>query len=98
MNSIQHFLGGTSLKTRKALKLFLINMVQFALIAANFRAVAFGWYVTAAVTDGVICLLGFTLIQSISKAETKLEMFAYSIGGTLGAQFAIFGTKWLFGE
>lgn len=73
--------------------MFFGQGLNYLLIVVNVRACAKGMIGMAAFTDFAICILSFTLIQRVSKAETLLDKLAYACGGTIGSVAAILLTK-----
>lgn len=69
--------------------------LNFLLIVTNIRALNRGFIAITAVTDFVICLLGFWIIRTVAEAHTVGEALAYATGGALGSVAAILLTrKW----
>ena len=63
--------------------------LQYAVLTFNIRAVAVSSYWALAVTDLVIATLGFTILKKVEEANGTVDMMGYAIGGTLGAQVAM---------
>jgi hypothetical protein len=67
-----------------SLLLGLIVAVQYILIAANYRAVAFTRYGWIAATDLMISGMGFFAIKAVADASTWGDATGYAVGGALG--------------
>jgi len=72
------------------LKLFVLMFIQFGMITLNTTAIAHKMYLATAITDTIICILGFTILKDVQQSGSKSDMAGYTAGGVLGAQFAIF--------
>jgi hypothetical protein len=83
---------------KNALKLFALNCMQFFVIVANTRAYTQGNYAWTAITDMVFCTLAFTITKNVAESKTKWDRLGYIVGGTVGAQLAIYVTKKLYGS
>ena len=70
-----------------------IECVAFILATINIRACAKGHVKATLVTDGLIALVGFTLIKMVADAETTLEMVSYVTGACLGSLIGMWITK-----
>jgi len=77
-------------KYKTAIHLFIMTFIQYAVLTFNIRAVAVSNYFALAATDLIIAMLGFTILKKIEQAEGPIDMMGYAIGGTIGAQFAMF--------
>lgn len=82
---------------RNAVRLFLLNFVQYCVIAANTRTVAQGHYLASFATDLLCAGIGFTITKKIVDAKTWTDRAGYALGGACGAQLAIYLTKVIFG-
>ena len=78
----------TSHISRAAL-LFCLQFFGYLLVTLNIRAVADANYILTFVTDILIAVIGFTSIKQVVNATTRVEQFAYALGGALGAQTAL---------
>ncbi len=72
-------------------KLGVLMAASYLLQAVNLRAIAFEQYIWIAVTDFAIAFLTFKLIKKVAEAESDWAVWAYAIGGTIGA----LGGVWL---
>lgn len=72
-----------------AVKLFCLMGLQYAVLTVNTAAIAHHNRLWVALTDIVIAGLGFTILKTVEKADTWLQMIAYTAGATSGAQLAL---------
>jgi hypothetical protein len=77
-------------KYKTSAQLFVMMFLQYAVITFNIRAVAVSSYWALALTDLVISILGFTILKKVEQANGVIDMAGYALGGTLGAQVAMF--------
>ncbi len=82
---------------RSGAQLFVLNFVQFFIIVANTRAYTQGHYFWTAVTDMALCIIGFTVTKRIAESKSWQDRIGFALGGTLGAQAAIYITKLIYG-
>lgn len=73
------------MKWRSAGKLLVLMAVNYGLNAVSIRLLAKGSYWGVGATDALIAWYGFTAVQHIAKAETRLEQIGYTIGGIVGS-------------
>lgn len=74
---------------------FAMQVVQYALITMNYRAVAKGKYLATAVTDLIHATIAFTLIKRIATSDSMVAQFGYVVGGVAGAMLGLYLTrKW----
>lgn len=71
----------------------LLQAVNFLLITVNYRAVAHVQYPYAILTDGAICLLGWTLLKKITEAKGWAARAGYVCGGMVGSFLGIWVTR-----
>jgi hypothetical protein len=62
-----------------------LMFLNFMIQAVNIRAIALVRWEFIALTDALICILNFTMIQKVANASTRVEQVWYTIGGTIGA-------------
>lgn len=74
---------------KNAVHLFVLMFIQYGVLTINTRAIAGGNQLWLALTDLVVATLGFTILKKAVEATTRIEMYAYALGGTLGAQAAL---------
>lgn len=70
-----------------------LQATNFLLITINYRAVAHVQYVWAALTDGAICLLSWTLLKKIASADGWPSRIGYACGGMGGSILGIWLTR-----
>lgn len=70
-----------------------LQATNFLLITVNYRAVAHVQYVWAALTDGIICLLSWTLLKKISEASGWSARIGYACGGMGGSLLGMWLTR-----
>ena len=71
----------------------LLQCCNFILLVVNIRAIAHVQYVWAIATDGLICLLGWTLLRKIASAEGWASRAGYVCGGMIGSFVGIWITR-----
>jgi lipopolysaccharide export LptBFGC system permease protein LptF len=72
---------------------FAMMFVNYLLICLNMRYVAKGSYTGVAWSDGLILVLGFTVIQQVAEAHTWAARLGYIGGGIVGAQLGLWLTR-----
>lgn len=70
-----------------------MNFVWVLGLTLNFRYIAAGNYLMTALSDFVLGFLYFAIFKHMQNADTKGEVFAYAIGGTLSPLLAIYLTR-----
>jgi hypothetical protein len=75
------------------MKLFFLMAFSYTLIAYNMRVLAQGKYIATIISDGIIAIVGFTLLKSVQGAETWADLFFYSTGGMVGGASGIWLSK-----
>ena len=73
----------------RAAFLFVLEFFAFLIVTLNMRAVADINYPLTFITDILVAVIGFTSIKQVVNATTRVEQFAYALGGALGAQTAL---------
>ena len=73
----------------RAAFLFVLEFFAFLIVTLNMRAVADLNYFLTFITDILVAVIGFTSIKQVVNATTRVEQFAYALGGALGAQTAL---------
>jgi hypothetical protein len=71
----------------------LLQCGYFVLLVVNIRAVAHAQYAAAVVTDGLICLCGWTLLKKIVAADGVASRCGYITGGMAGSALGIWLTR-----
>ncbi len=75
------------------LKLAGLQFVNYGLIAMSIRYLTAGSYVGLGITDGLIAFWGFSIIQRVASADTRLERGGYVIGGICGSLLGLWLTR-----
>ena len=70
-----------------------LQALNFVLITVNYRAVAHQQYAWAIVTDGVICLLGWSLLKRVMDAQGWPARSGYIVGGMVGSAAGMYLTR-----
>jgi hypothetical protein len=79
---------------------FVVEVVTFFLLCANFRAVAQGLYVWTAITDMIIVFNGMLITKMLfddEKSRDWISIAGYTLGGATGSVISIWVTKHVFG-
>jgi hypothetical protein len=79
---------------------FVIEVIAFFLVCANFRAIALGLYFWTAVTDMVIVFNGMLVTKMLfddEKSRDWVSIAGYTLGGATGSVLSIWVTKHIFG-
>lgn len=76
-----------------ASRLALYQFLNYGLICMSIRYLAAGSYLGLAITDGAVAFCGFTIMQHVAKAETKLEQAGYVLGGIAGSMLGLWLTR-----
>jgi hypothetical protein len=71
-----------------------LQFVSYLNLTINFRAIAHKRYLYACMSDGIACLLSWTIVRQISHAENTWEgMVGLMCGGMLAAGVGIWITR-----
>ena len=77
--------------TKESLALFVVQVIMFAVLCVNFRAIASAHYHTAAVSDFVIASLQFFVIKKIADSDESLKHWiGYTLGSVAGSYLGIY--------
>jgi predicted alpha/beta hydrolase len=82
--------------TRPVLELALMQFLSYFIVTFNYRAVAEVSYMGTFVTDVLIAALAFSSIKRVAEATTWHERVGYIVGGSIGAQIALFLSTYFF--
>jgi predicted MFS family arabinose efflux permease len=80
---------------------FLEQLISFAIIATNFRALAKGLLVWTVCTDGLIVLqntIVAKLFNENEKMRDGLSIVAFTLGGMCGSAICILLTRYIWGS
>lgn len=82
-------------KWKDSFILFIIQLVNYALLVINFRAVAQANYLWSALTDFTIASFSFFVIKKIAKSEDSFHLWlGYAMGGLVGSVVGIWISLW----
>lgn len=70
-----------------------MQSINFVVITVNYRAVAHQQYAWAIATDGMICLLGWSLLKRLTEANGWLARGGYICGGMAGSALGMWLTR-----
>jgi hypothetical protein len=70
---------------RSFAKFGALQSVNFVIAVANIRALAHLQYGWAVLTDGLICILMWTIIKQIGEARDPYAKVGYVLGGMVGS-------------
>lgn len=77
--------------TKESLALFFVQVILFAVLCVNFRAIASAHYHTAAVSDFVIASLQFFVIKRIADSDSSVKHWVgYTLGSVAGSYLGIY--------
>jgi hypothetical protein len=80
---------------------FVAQMISFFIIASNFRALAKGFYIWTAITDGG-CVLQGTILTKLMIENVKMRdgwsLTGFTLGGMCGSLLSIFVTTHIWGS
>ena len=78
--------------------LFVAQMLSFAVISINYRAVAQASYIWSVLTDIVIASLSYFVVRRIAKSENSVCQWAgFAIGSAIGTIIGIWLSKIILG-
>jgi hypothetical protein len=81
-----------------ALILFVAQMLSFAVISINYRAVAQASYLWSVLTDIVIASLSYFVVKKIAKSKDSVCQWAgFAIGSAIGTIIGIWLSKIILG-
>lgn len=84
---------------RDSLILFLAQMISFAVISINYRAVAQASYLWSVVTDIVIASLSYFVVRKIAKSKESVCQWAgFAIGSAVGTIIGIWASIHILGS
>jgi hypothetical protein len=83
---------------RDAFILFGAQMLSFAVISINYRAVAQASYIWSVLTDLVIASLSYFVVRRIAKSKDSVCQWAgFALGSAIGTVFGIWVSKIILG-
>ena len=84
---------------RDAFILFLAQMLSFAVISINYRAVAQASYMWSVLTDLVIASLSYFVVRRIAKSKDSVCQWAgFALGSAVGTVIGIWASKIILGQ
>lgn len=81
------------MKWRAASGLMGRMFLNYGLIAISVRMLARGSYIGVGITDALIAWFGFTMLQNVTKADSRLEKVGYALGGCAGSLLGLWVTS-----
>ena len=79
--------------------LFFAQMLSFAIITINYRAVAQASYVWSALTDVVVAGLSYFVVRRIIKSKDSIYQWSgFTLGSAIGTAIGIFISKIILGQ
>jgi positive regulator of sigma E activity len=79
--------------------LFFAQMLSFAIITINYRAVAQADYLWSALTDIVVAGLSYFVVRKIAKSkDSTRQWFGFTLGSAIGTIIGIFISKLILGQ
>jgi len=84
---------------KDALVLFFAQMLSFAIITINYRAVAQASYLWSALTDILVAGLSYFVIRRIAKSKDSVcQWFGFTIGSAIGTIIGIYISLLILGS
>lgn len=84
---------------KDAFILFFAQMLSFAIITINYRAVAQASYVWSALTDVVVAGLSYFVVRRIAKSKDSVcQWVGFTLGSAIGTIIGIFGSLHILGK
>ena len=84
---------------KDAFILFFAQMLSFAIITINYRAVAQASYVWSALTDVVVAGLSYFVVRRIAKSKDSIiQWLGFTVGSATGTVIGIFLSKLILGH
>ena len=84
---------------RDAFILFFAQMLSFAIITINYRAVAQASYLWSILTDLIVASLSYFVVKRIAKSKDSTCQWAgFAIGSAIGTAIGIWLSKIILGS
>ena len=84
---------------RDAIILFFAQMLSFAVISINYRAIAQGSYLWSVLTDLVVASLSYFVVRRIAKSKDSICQWAgFALGSAVGTIIGIWASKIILGQ
>ena len=79
--------------------LFFAQMLSFAVITINYRAVAQASYLWSILTDLIVAGLSYFVVRKIIKSKDSVRQWiGFTIGSATGTAIGIFISKFILGQ
>lgn len=79
--------------------LFFAQMLSFAVISINYRAVAQASYFWSVATDLIVASLSYFVVRRIAKSENSIcQWLGFAIGSAIGTIIGIFTSIHILGS
>lgn len=78
---------------RDFLSFMFLQFVSYLNLTINIRAISTESYVGAIVTDGIACVVSWTIVKRIGKANTSIGVVGAAIGGMAASALGIWLTR-----
>jgi positive regulator of sigma E activity len=79
--------------------LFFAQMLSFAIITINYRAVAQASYVWSILTDFIVAGLSYFVVRRIIKSKDSIYQWSgFTLGSAIGTAIGIFISKIILGQ
>lgn len=72
---------------------FALNLINYTVICVNMRYVARGSYAGVGISDALIAVLGFTIVQNVATAQGLVAQSGYVLGGVGGGLLGLWLTR-----
>ena len=84
---------------KDGLILFSAQMLSFAIITINYRAVAQASYFWSIITDLIVAGLSYFVVRRIAKAENSVfQWLGFTVGSAVGTTIGIWLSKIVLGS
>lgn len=71
----------------------VVQFVSYLNLTINFRAIAHEQYAFAVVTDGLACILGYTIVKLVNGDKSRWGIVGMTAGGMCAAVVGIWLTR-----
>lgn len=78
---------------RDFLMFAVLQFISYLNLTVNFRAIAHEQYVFAIFTDGLACVIGYTVVRRISGDKSRWGVVGMTLGGMCAAVVGIWLTR-----
>jgi len=79
--------------------LFFAQMISFAIITINYRAIAQASYVWSILTDFIVAGLSYFVVRKILKTNDSISQWTgFTIGSGIGTAIGIWGSQIILGQ